>query len=107
MVVNIAFEIVMVHTTVFGCIAVTGNLIDFNNLVNCKSLANYAHFVIQKAVDEMIIGLATGVSTIKMAAAEDFVLKTVEIDEDDMHTEINLIEHVTAESNALSRGKGH
>ena len=52
----------------------------------------YARLVTQKAVDEMMIGLAIGVSTVKMAAAEGLVLKAVEIDGDGMHTEIDLIE---------------
>lgn len=46
----------------------------------------------EKAIDEMITGLATKVSTVKMAVAEGFVLEAVEIDKDGIHIEIDLIE---------------
>lgn len=46
----------------------------------------------EKAIDEMITGLATKVSAVKMAAAEGFVLEAVEIDKDGIHIEIDLIE---------------
>ena len=39
----------------------------------------------------MMIGLAVGVSAMKMAAAERLILKAVEIDGDGMHTEMDLI----------------
>ena len=44
------------------------------------------------AVDEMMIGLAAGVSAVKVAAAEGLVFEAVEIDGDGMHTEMDLIE---------------
>ena len=52
----------------------------------------YARLVRQKAVDEMMIGLAIGVSAVKIAAAEGLILEAVEIDGDGMHTEMDLIE---------------
>ena len=39
----------------------------------------------------MMIGLAAGVSAVKMAAEEGLVLKAVEIDGDGKHTEMDLI----------------
>lgn len=54
-------------------------------------MADYAHFVIKKADDEIIIGPVTKMSAIKIVIAESFLLKPVEIDENGMHTEISLI----------------
>lgn len=47
--------------------------------------------VLQMVVDEIMIGLAAGVFTVNMAAVEGLVLKVVEINGDNMHTEIDLI----------------
>lgn len=82
----------VVHITVFGYITVTKNLIGCNSLVGYKSFADYTSLVTQKAVDKMIIGLAAGVFTMKIAAVEGFVLEAVEINGDGMHIKINLIE---------------
>ena len=40
----------------------------------------------------MIIGLAAGVSAVKLAAAKGLVLNAVESDGDSMHTKMDLIE---------------
>lgn len=60
MVVDIAPVVVLVHTTVFGFIAVTGDLIGFDSLVDCKSLADYARLLIQRIAVEVMIDLVTG-----------------------------------------------
>lgn len=41
----------------------------------------------------MIIGLAIEISTVKLVLAQDFILKVVEVDVDDIHRETIIIEH--------------
>lgn len=91
-VVDITPMVVVVHITVFGCIAITKNLIGYNSSIDFKSLTDYASFVTQRVVDEIMIGLAAELFAMKMAVAEGLILETVEIDGDGMHTEIDLIE---------------
>lgn len=45
----------MIYTTVVGCIAMTGDLFNYKNLIDCKSFLDYTYFVIQKVVDKMMI----------------------------------------------------
>lgn len=50
----------VIYTIVFGCIAVTKDLIDCNSPVDYKSLANYASLMIQKVAVETLIVLVAG-----------------------------------------------
>ena len=55
----------VVHTTVFGCIAVSEELIGCNNLVDYKSFADYASLMIQKiTIEAMIVLVIGGVATL-------------------------------------------
>lgn len=47
----------MIYTTIFDCIAVIQNLIYCNSVINCKSFADYARFIIQKVDNTEIIDL--------------------------------------------------
>ena len=58
-------------------------------------IVDYARLVTQKAAVETMIGLDAGVFAVKTVAVEGLVLGAVEVDEDDMHTEMALIEQDT------------
>lgn len=47
----------MVYTTIFSYIAITGDLIGCNNLIDYKNFANYTYLVIQKVDNKMMINL--------------------------------------------------
>lgn len=51
-----------------------------------------AHLIGQKAFNEIMIGLTTGVSVMKMLVVNDFVLETIEIDGNDIDLKIDLIQ---------------
>lgn len=37
---------IVIYKTIFGCITITKNRFDYNNLINYKSLTNYTSLVI-------------------------------------------------------------
>lgn len=53
----------MVHITIFGYIAVTKDLIDYNSPIDYKNFTNYASLMIQKvAIEAIIVLIAEGVA---------------------------------------------
>lgn len=55
MVINIAFIVVVVHTTIFDYITITENLISCNSTIDYKNFTDYASFIIKKISIEVII----------------------------------------------------
>lgn len=66
--------IIVVYTTIFGYIIMTRDLFGYNNLVDCKSLTNYAHFIIQKVGDEVIINFDTKKFATYVNVVEELVI---------------------------------
>lgn len=52
---------------------------------------DYRHLVTQKTAIGMLIDLATNVIAVKMIMVESFIVRTVDIDWDDIHKKITLM----------------
>lgn len=67
------------------------DLISYKSSIDYKSPGDNKSFEIQKVAVEVMMNLNLGVFVVKTIAVEDLVLKTVEVDGDNIHTEIALI----------------
>lgn len=60
MVIDIAFVIVVIHTTVFGGIAMTKDPISCNSPIDYKSFTDYMNLLTQKVAVKVMIGFVIG-----------------------------------------------
>lgn len=71
----------MIHIIVFGCIIITKNLID------CDNLVNYTRLMIQKVVAEIIV-LNVEILAVKIVIVESLILAIIDVNRNNIDMKI-------------------